>query len=211
MSIQKHNHWMSFLCGWICLLGAVGVSAAEILPQLQTRLQRPDVLRGHFEQVKQVAGFKKPLVSKGDFLVAKDRGVQWLTQSPFAASLVLTRERILAKQANGQTAYRLDTGNEPGVRAVNEVLFALLAGDVSILSQHFRLQGELVGAENWKLTLIPAEAAIGKLFQRIDLAGDRYVRTVHIQETSGDSSQIRFTDLTVEPGKLSAEEAHRFE
>ena len=60
---------------------------------VRARLAQPAVLRGQFEQRKQLKGFRNPLVSRGNFLLLRERGVAWDTTEPFASSALLTRER----------------------------------------------------------------------------------------------------------------------
>lgn len=161
---------------------------------LRERLAQPDWLQGEFEQSKQVQGFKKPLLSRGDFVVARGRGVLWRTRAPFASELKLTRNQIEASQG-GAPALRMDSQREPALRLINEMMFALIGGDIAALSQLFVLGGELVGERGWRLTLVPRQAAWRQVLQGIDLAGERHVREVRIVEAAGDQTQIRFSAL----------------
>ena len=63
----------------------------------------------------------------------------------------------------------------------------------------------------WRLGLKPRSAALAKVFARIELSGDRYVREVRIEEANGDSTQLRFSALKDAPATLAADEARRFE
>ena len=63
---------------------------------VRARLAKPAVLRGQFEQQKQLQGFRNPLKSSGDFLLLRDRGIAWNTRLPFASSTRLTRRKLLA-------------------------------------------------------------------------------------------------------------------
>lgn len=180
-----------------------------LLARIRTHLADAPVLRGEFEQRKTLKGFKHPLVSRGDFVVAKARGVVWRTQEPFASTLVLTRERLLARQPDGSVANRLDTAQEPGLRAVNEMLFALIAADLSALALRFRIDGE-ERAAGWKVMLVPRDATLAPWIRSIELDGDRHVNGVRITEASGDSSQIRFSRQQAGQA-LTREEEARFE
>lgn len=180
-----------------------------LLARIRTHLADAPVLRGEFEQRKTLKGFKHPLVSRGDYVVAKARGVVWHTQEPFASTLVLTRERLLARQPDGSVANRLDTAQEPGLRAVNEMLFALIAADLSALTPRFRIDGEERGT-GWKVVLVPRDATLAQWIKRIELDGDRHVNEVRITEAGGDSSQIRFSRQQAGPA-LTREEEARFE
>ncbi|MBZ8143313.1 lipoprotein carrier protein LolA, partial [Rubrivivax gelatinosus] len=113
---------MSTRRGALLLLAATPlVLRAEPVPaivqQVRQRLAEAPVVRGEFEQRKTVKGFRNPLLSRGDFLVARERGVFWHTREPFASTLVLTRERLLARGADGSVSTRLDAREEPGLRS----------------------------------------------------------------------------------------------
>lgn len=191
------------------LLAGATVLATDLTSGVRERLLQPAVLRGEFEQSKQVAGFKKPLLSKGSFLVARERGVLWRTREPFASVLKLTRDEIVATQ-DGQVAFRLNASKEPSVRVINGLLFALLNGDVNGLAEHFQISGEVHG-KDWQLSLTPKQAALAKIMRKIALNGDSYVRHIDIAEANGDQTTINFSAQSAEPGKLSADEAAQFD
>lgn len=198
----------------LALAAVARPGAAQAVPaivsQVRQRLVEAPVLRGEFEQRKTVKGFKNPLLSRGDFIVARERGVLWHTREPFASTLLLTRERLLARAADGSVATKLDARDEPGLRAINELLFALMAADLPALVQRFRIEGELQGAEGWRLRLTPREAAVAQWVSRVELEGDHNVRSVRLAESQGDTSNIRFSALAT-AASLTREEALRFE
>ncbi len=201
---------MTRLWLWSALLLVSAVaSAADLVADVRTRLAQPAVLRGEFEQSKQVQGFKKPLQSKGDFLVARERGVVWRTREPFAGVLKLTPTEIVATQGQ-DVAFRLSATTEPTVRVINGLLFALLNGDVAALDAQFKLEGS-VQAKAWTLNLVPKQAAFAKILTHVELSGDQYVRRVVLDEANGDRTTISFHGQVVEPAKLTADEAARFE
>lgn len=167
---------------------------SRLATALRARLGQPDWLQGEFEQSKQVQGFKKPLLSRGDFVIARGSGVLWRTRTPFASELKLTRNQMEASQG-GAPALRMDSQREPALRLVNEMMFALLGGDIAALSQLFVLEGELLGERAWRITLVPKQAAWRQVLQSIDLAGERHVREVRIVEAAGDQTKIRFSAL----------------
>ncbi|MFP2910918.1 LolA family protein [Pyxidicoccus sp. 3LFB2] len=187
------------------MLLAMTASAGNLVEGVRARLDDAPVLRGAFEQKKTVAGFKKPLVSRGQFLLSRQKGILWDTRAPFASRLTVTRKSLSAEQDTGGAAYRMDAGKEPALAAVNELLFALLSGDVASLSTRFRIEGELVGTSGWKLLLTPTDAGLARIFKSVRLEGDRFVRQVQLEETRGDSSVILFDQLTQSPPPSDAE------
>ena len=207
MIATRRQFVAGLLAGWVVPLKAVPIQLAQ-----QVRRRRIDapVVRGQFEQRKTVKGFKHPLVSKGDFLMARERGVVWHTQEPFESTLVVTRDRLLSRRPDGRTEQDIDARDEPGLRAVNEMLFALMGADLAQLGARFHIEGELLGTDAWRLALVPREAALSHWVSRIELEGDGHVRAVRLHEAQGDISVIRFS-AQVPSGGLTREEAARFE
>lgn len=184
--------------------------ASPLLREVRERLAQDPVLRGAFEQRKTVRGFRHPLVSSGEFTVSRRRGVLWRTQLPFASTLVVTRDRVLARQADGSVARVLNASDEPAVRTISETLFGVMAADLALLAQRFHLDGELAGREGWRLALLPREAAMARWVARVELEGDRYLRAVRLQEAGGDATQIRLLRHVADTA-LRAEEEAQFE
>ena len=195
----------------LALLATPAAVAAEsaLLREVRARLTDEPVVRGAFEQRKTVKGFRNPLVSSGEFVVAQQRGVLWRTLEPFASTLVVTRDRVLARGADGSVARRLSASEEPAVRAISETLFGVMAADLTALEQRFLISGES-GREGWKLALLPREAALARWVQRVELEGERFLRLVRLHEASGDQTLIRLSRHTT-AAALSADEEARFE
>ncbi|MES2091240.1 MAG: outer membrane lipoprotein carrier protein LolA [Pseudomonadota bacterium] len=193
------------LAMWPCS-SAFGQTTPDLLTEVSRRLDNPAVLRGEFDQTKTLKGFKRPLLSHGRFVMARDRGIQWITSEPFASTLVVTRERLLT--VSDGVSQQVDTRQEPGLRAVNDMLMALLAGDVKALAGRFQSEGALSGSQGWRLILIPRDTGLARFIARIELEGDRHVTHVRLFEASGDDSHIRFSRQTTTA--LSQAEAARF-
>lgn len=193
------------------LLVAAGAQASVPGAGVRNLLGSVPVLRGQFEQEKHLQGFRNPLLSKGDFLLARDRGVVWNTRTPFASTLVLTKQRLLVRQADGSTHALADQGASPAASTANALLMALLTGDIEALGRQFRLRETLSTDGTWRLQLLPNQGALKKIFKFIELQGDRHVRSVHLEENNGDRTDIRFLQLRDSPDTMSAGEAQQFD
>ena len=187
------------------------VANRDVLAQLQQRVSQAAVLRGEFAQDKQVQGFKNPLRSSGRFLIAREHGVLWTTLKPFPSELVLTRDRILNRAADGKAHVAVDARQQPALRQVNAVMFALLSGDMKAMTAYFDLQPSVLAGDRWRLVLRPKGTAMARMFDSITLEGDRYVRQVVIEEHGGDRTRLQFTAMTDLPATLSIDEARRFD
>jgi outer membrane lipoprotein-sorting protein len=189
---------------------AFAAPEADFVKLIHQRLQVAPVLKGEFEQTKTLKGFRNPLVSHGEFLVARGQGVWWHTQQPFESTLVVTRTRLFTRDADGSASNLMDAQAEPGLKQVNELIFSLLAADLDVLADKFSVVAQAVGANGWTLTLTPRDANIAKFLVRATLTGERDVQTVRIEEARGDATQIRFAHQ-VPSTALTAAEATRFQ
>ena len=194
----------------LCTPAAFAAPASDAVGLVQQRLQVAPVLTGEFEQTKTLKGFRNPLVSHGEFLVARGQGVWWHTRQPFESTLVVTKTRLFTRAADGSANNLMDAQTEPGVRQVNELIFSLLAADLDVLADKFTVVAQPVGASGWTLTLTPRDAGIARFLVRATLTGERAVQTVRIEEARGDATQIRFSHQ-VPSTALTTDEAARFQ
>jgi outer membrane lipoprotein-sorting protein len=198
----------------LAVLPSLSVSAAPAVPpelaQVQQRVARPALLRADFVQEKQVAGFRNPLRSQGQFVLAQERGVIWRTLKPFPSDVVLTRDRILSRQADGSVQVEVDGRQQPALRAINAMMFALMSGDVQAMSASFQVRAELLPDNGWRLHLTPRSAMLAKAFASLQLEGDKYVRKVEIEEANHDRTRLSFDNFRLAP-PLAADEEHSLE
>jgi outer membrane lipoprotein-sorting protein len=188
----------------VCLAAlCAGAHAAAPVAKIQAMLAKPDQLCGRFEQTKQLAGMKKPLASSGRFCVVKGKGVLWRTLKPFPNTLRVARDEIVNYQGE-RVAMRLDAKQEPTVRMINGVLFALLAGDLTQLETLFEVDGS--ADTRWNVTLKARAPALARAIGTISLDGDAYVKNIHIAEASGDRTDIVFSEIRTGAGAMSPEE-----
>jgi len=189
---------------------AVIYAAAPLIQQIRERLHDAPVLRGKFEQRKTLRGFRHDLLSGGDFVLARSHGMYWHTAQPFESTLIITPDRILSRHSDGSAAPYLDVKQEPGLRIINELLFALLAADLQTLTTHFHVAGSLNGDGSWRLALNPKDPALTQWLSQVLLEGDKYVREIVLDEASGDRSAIHLTQHST-TARLSAGEAAHFD
>jgi hypothetical protein len=200
---MKKRIFLSF-----CLVVCISTQAAAPIAKIQQMLAKPKVLCGRFDQSKQLNGLKKPLASNGRFCVVAGKGVLWRTLQPFPSTLRLTRDEIVNFQGD-RVAMRLDAKQEPTVRMINSVLFAMLAGDLAQLDTLFEVDGE-ADANHWHVALKAREPALAKAIGAIALDGDSYVKNIAINDASGDRTTIMFSAIQAGDSAMLPEEAALF-
>ena len=189
---------------------SVAAPTDDALKLVHERLKISPVLKGEFEQTKTLKGFKNPLVSKGEFLVARGQGVWWHTRQPFESTLVVTKTRLFTRNPDGSASNLMDAQAQPGLQQVSELIFSLLAADLDALAGKFDVVAQPNGSAGWTLTLTPRDANLAKFLVRATLAGDRDVQSVRIEESRGDTTQIRFSHQ-VPANAPTADETARFQ
>lgn len=180
-----------------------------LLAQVRQRVQDAPVVRGQFTQRKTVQGFKQPLQSSGDFVVARGKGIAWQVRQPFASTLIVKPDSLLSRAADGSVAMQMKAQDEPVLRTINAMLFAVMAADLAQLGQYFEVTGQ-VQATGWKLHLVPRDAMLAQWLQSVDLRGQQFVQEVLLQEARGDRSQIQIQN-PVAGQALRAQDASLFD
>ncbi|PKH83908.1 hypothetical protein CXF97_04440 [Pseudomonas sp. Choline-02u-1] len=190
--------------GALTLLAVSSWANAFDLQQLSEQLAKPDVIHGQFIQEKHLRALPQPLISKGSFVLAKNRGLLWLLKTPLQQDYRITAKGIARRDNNG---WQLLPNKSAGAEQ-NRLFLAVLQGDSSGLQQDFELA--LSGtAQQWQLTLTPRSMLLKQVFQQINIDGGALVQTIELLEAQGDSTLLRMQDSTA--GKpLSEAEQHDF-
>jgi hypothetical protein len=200
---------MKKMIAGLCLFAAAAAAnAAAPIAKIQSMLAKPNVLCGRFDQTKQLAGMKKPLLSNGRFCVVAGKGVLWRTLQPFPDTLRLTHDEIVHYQGDRVTN-RLDAKTEPTVRMINSVLFSLLSGDLTQLDSLFEVNGT-AEANGWHVALQARRPELAKAIGAITLNGNAYVKDITIDEASGDRTGIVFSGMKTGEAAMLPEEAALF-
>lgn len=201
MSFFRFQMIASFLA-FMLLAGNVQAQAvnASLIPEV-------NILRGNFEQVRYLQGFKNPLKSEGRFLVSKSNGVVWQGIKPFP-SLILVRNSGAIINLNQKKTAVKKSGKKPNA-AMSKIMLAMLSGDEAELAKYFKIQrSESAGI--WILQLQP-KGGMARVFTRVEVKGDRYIQKVLMEEKSGDKTELNFSAINEVPNTLSAEELKYFQ
>ncbi|MPM39911.1 hypothetical protein SDC9_86547 [bioreactor metagenome] len=181
-------------------------SAQDLLEQVRKQLKDAPVVRGKFEQIKTIKGFKQPLRSSGEFVVAKGKGIVWHVLEPFESSLIVRPDSLQSRRADGEVSIQMRAEDEPVLRTVNAMLFAVMSADLVQLRQFFEISGK-VQASGWQMHLVPRDPMLAQWLAAVDLQGAQFVREVRMQEARGDSSVIRIRDAAAQQALNDADQA----
>lgn len=167
---------------------------SKLLGPVAGNLKSAAALRGQFIQRKYLKELPQPLMSSGEYLVARGLGVFWHTQKPFDATLVLTPQALIQRGTDG-SARKVSSEQQPGLRAVGQVFDALFTLDLAQLAQTFSLYGVPADKGDWELGLVPREPAFAKVMNRVEITGSNQPGRIVLFEGSGDRTEIEFSGV----------------
>jgi len=172
--------------------------ADDMLARITARLVKTPMTQGVFQQEKRLKILRKPLISTGTFTYHQSKGVIWKTLTPIPSVLMINESKLLTGQ-----------GEQTVPAAFGNVFKALLGGELNRLSESFDITGK-EQKTSWHLQLTPKDTLLKKVINTILLTGDTDLRTLEIQEVTGNQTRISFSNIT-HPDHLSNEQQSDFE
>lgn len=170
------------------LAWTLGAPAAEpwTLDRLMQGLAQTRSARASFVEKKHVRVLEQPLIASGELSFTAPDRLEKRTLRPRPELLLLQGDSLTLERAGRST--RLDLRSHPEVAAFTESIRGTLAGDRQALERLYQLS--LQGTQaSWVLTLIPADAEMRALVERVRIAGRHAeLSVIEIQQANGDSS-----------------------
>ncbi|MGR9086646.1 MAG: outer membrane lipoprotein carrier protein LolA [Gammaproteobacteria bacterium] len=182
----------------LLLLPFPNAQAADLLGEIDARLERAEITQGSFRQEKKIRVLKKPLISTGVFTYHRRKGAIWKTLTPVPSVVLVNERRVITRQ-----------GEQALPEAFGRVFTAMLGGDLSLLAEGFETSGSHQHA-TWRLQLIPKEDMLKKLSAGIELTGDKALRLLDITEANGNFTRLSFERIS-HPAELTPEQETEFD
>ena len=142
-----------------------------------------------FVEKKYIALLDRPVESSGELVYQPPARLEKRTLKPNVESLVLDRDVLVVER--GKQKYTLQLQQYPEITAIVDSIRSTLAGDLEALERRYRvdLEGE---PQRWTLTLLPSDARIAAIVQRIRISGTRdELRQIEMLQADGDRSVMQ--------------------
>lgn len=142
-----------------------------------------------FSEKKYIALLDRPVESSGELVYQPPARLEKRTLKPNVESLVLDRDVLVVER--GKQKYTLQLQQYPEITAIVDSIRNTLAGDLEALKRQYRvdLEGD---PERWTLTLLPSDARIAAMVQRIRISGTRdELRQIEMLQADGDRSVMQ--------------------
>lgn len=167
----------------------------------------PSPMSADYIQTRTIQRIGKTLESSGKMVVLPGTGIAWMTEKPYASTMVVGRTGVT--QRVGTRVTRLDASKNQTYLSMAEVLESVFTGDFSRTEETFDAFFDSGGVTGrWRLTLIPKDTAVKTFVHSIAITGAEAVGAVLLTEVSGDTTL--YTLENVEQRELNADETQAF-
>ncbi|MHB1245672.1 MAG: LolA-related protein [Sulfuriferula sp.] len=177
----------------LLLLPAFGHAATWDIDQLMQGLARIRTSQANFVEKKTIAMLDRPVESSGELFYRAPDHLEKRTIKPKPESMIVDGDSLIIER--GHKKYRLQLADYPELAAFIDSIRGTLAGDRKALERNYRLSLDGT-AEHWILQLVPTDAKMQAVVQRIRIAGELdTVRSIEINQADGDSSKMLIEKL----------------
>lgn len=171
----------------------INAAAAErLLAPSRVNMPKAAALTGDFVQTQNLTDIPMPLVSSGDFVIAKGQGVLWNVKKPVENRLAITPKGIQQTSRGNRSVQ--DVKNQPGIATVIKILDDVFNLKTTELAERFYLYGQSDAKSGaWHLGLKPKDATLLKMMRSIELQGNADLATVTLLGAGADRTHIAFS------------------
>ena len=182
---------LSILVLGLAPLQSVSATEAQALSPLLARLDKTNVIQASFTQTKILHALKRPLLTYGNIVFMRDKGVLWRIDKPYKAAYLLGPDSVTEVFADGRRRVR-GINEVPALAQVGKVFQAIFQGDTQVLSNYFEIarHGD---AARWRLELNP-KPQLAQFLKSIQAQGGEFLDRLDIAEANGDLTRIEFNN-----------------
>lgn len=150
--------------------------------------------RARFVETKYIALLDRPVVSRGELAFVPPDRLEKRTLLPKPESLTIDNDRLEIERRGKRYSMRL--ADRPEAIAFADSIRGALTGDQHKLEASYKL--DVSGTrDNWGLRLVPSEARLAALVQRIDIKGsDDLIRSIEYTMPDGDRTVMNIEPIT---------------
>lgn len=169
--------------------------AAATLDSIYATLSVQQSHAGSFRQTRTLKGLSFPVVSEGVFFFGNGMGFYSETEKPLYQAVSYSPAGALAWDREGKPVTQ--NRNNPAGQYVSEMLLAFFQGDRKTIEEIFSVTLEQGGnGAAWQLLLTPRKKAVAEYIREIRIEGEREIRQIAVQASSGDQTLILFSAIS---------------
>ncbi len=153
------------------------------------------VTKGSFVQTKSIKKMKREVVSKGTFIIAAGEGIFWNTEKPFPSKTAVTSSAVIQTSASGKKSVMKAGGNQT-FEEFSGILSSVFEGNHENIEKNFTVDFQQKEQGEWTATLTPKTDILKKFATDIVMTGNKSLKTLTINEKSGDFLKYEFSNQT---------------
>ena len=184
----------SFSCLW-----------ADQLEDVYKRISAHPVTKGEFTQEQYIKVANRSLISRGNFVMAADKGVIFEIAEPFPSSMVVTEDKLV-QTLSGNVVAVMDGKENAMFKNIAKIIHSVFSNDVQALRDNFQVS--VTGGPKGLVELVPKDPLLSMLFLKITLAVGDSIDSVSVIETGGNWVNYNFNNKSF-PEKLTSDEEQR--
>ena len=184
----------SFSCLW-----------ADQLEDVYKRISAHPVTKGEFTQEQYIKVANRSLISRGNFVMAADKGVIFEIAEPFPSSMVVTEDKLV-QTLSGNVVAVMDGKENAMFKNIAKIIHSVFSNDVQVLKDNFQVS--VTGGPKDVVELVPKDPLLSMMFLKITLAVGDSIDSVSVIEAGGNWVNYNFNNKSF-PEKLTSDEEQR--
>ena len=184
----------SFSCLW-----------ADQLEDVYKRISAHPVTKGEFTQEQYIKVANRSLISRGNFVMAADKGVIFEIAEPCPSSMVVTEDKLV-QTLSGNVVAVMDGKENAMFKNVAKIIHSVFSNDVQVLKDNFQVS--VTGGPKDVVELVPKDPLLSMMFLKITLAVGDSIDSVSVIEAGGNWVNYNFNNKSF-PEKLTSDEEQR--
>ncbi|MBQ7746230.1 MAG: outer membrane lipoprotein carrier protein LolA [Spirochaetia bacterium] len=178
---------------------------ADQLEDVYKRISAHPVTKGEFTQEQYIKVANRSLISRGNFVMAADKGVIFEIAEPFPSSMVVTEDKLV-QTLSGNVVAVMDGKENAMFKNIAKIIHSVFSNDVQVLTDNFQVS--VTGGPKDVVELVPKDPLLSMLFLKITLAVGDSIDSVSVIETGGNWVNYNFNNKSF-PEKLTSDEEQR--
>lgn len=158
-------------------------------------------IRSSFKQVKNLSFLSQQVTSGGKFFFEKNgtgHRLKWQYTSPFVYTILIDGQKITMKDGNKVSSFDMSTSRV--FEEINDIMVRSLNGTILSDSRNFTFSIKENG-RSLMIEMVPVKGTpLNEYFKSIKMVmdtGDFTVNTLTMTESSGDFTELTFTDKSI--------------
>ncbi len=184
---------------------ACSAAFADDFSDVCSKIAERKVTKGSFVQTKSIKKLNREVVSRGTFIIADGEGIFWNTEKPFPSKMAVTKSAVIQTSASGKKSVMKSSGNQT-FEEFSEILSSVFDGNYENLEKNFEINFSRNG-QIWSAVLVPKSDVLKKFTKNIEMAGDSALKSVILNENTGDFLKYEFSNQVYEDSLTADEKA----